>query len=318
MSKHTPPDPTAPLPAATITGDLAELMRAAYGPGPYGHIDTARAATELGVSRRSVQRWLHHDLYGTGAGGIPPARLADLRTALHPSEWQAPHQPAAALTGQRLLTALQIRFPTHDQGQGRGRGTRVDTAALAATHQVSRRSAQRWLHALATDTTVGLPPARQAALLADVRPPQSLLQDEARKARNAARALSRLELGRGQGIREEWRRARWLDEHLVLITEIPETPLRHVSTTRADRRRLDKLAADAHAVDLVVVANRFEADLVKAWVLAEVHPARVIRPASPGARRSTETWLAPVAPRPLELLPRRSAPPGPEPGAGEV
>ncbi|GAB4590026.1 terminal protein [Nocardia sp. IFM 10818] len=43
---------------ASATPDLRGMLRAAYGPGPRSDVNTAAAAKGLGVSKRTVERWL--------------------------------------------------------------------------------------------------------------------------------------------------------------------------------------------------------------------------------------------------------------------
>src|SRR5664279_1619399 len=40
------------------TGDVPAMLTAAYGPGPRGGVHTRAAAADLGVSQRTVQRWV--------------------------------------------------------------------------------------------------------------------------------------------------------------------------------------------------------------------------------------------------------------------
>lgn len=40
------------------TGDVRSMLAAAYGPGPRGGINTRAAGHDLGVSQRTVQRWV--------------------------------------------------------------------------------------------------------------------------------------------------------------------------------------------------------------------------------------------------------------------
>lgn len=43
---------------ASATPDLRGMLRAAYGPGPRSDVNTTAAAKSLGVSKRTVERWL--------------------------------------------------------------------------------------------------------------------------------------------------------------------------------------------------------------------------------------------------------------------
>jgi hypothetical protein len=59
-------------------------MRLRFGTNRRGHADTAAAAAALGVSQRTVQRWLHGARRSRAQ--IPPARLEQLIGQLLPSE----------------------------------------------------------------------------------------------------------------------------------------------------------------------------------------------------------------------------------------
>lgn len=63
---------------------LSRVLIARFGAGPRGGVDTRAVAAAMGVSQRSVQRWLHAD--GRRRAPIPAARLADLTTLLAPDE----------------------------------------------------------------------------------------------------------------------------------------------------------------------------------------------------------------------------------------
>lgn len=56
-----------------------------FGTGRGGGVDTAAAAAAMGVSPRSVRRWLHAD-HGRSIAHIPESRLAQLIALLLPSE----------------------------------------------------------------------------------------------------------------------------------------------------------------------------------------------------------------------------------------
>lgn len=56
-----------------------------FGLTPRGALNTAAAAAAMGVSQRTVQRWLHAP-HGRSLAHIPPARLKQLITLLLPSE----------------------------------------------------------------------------------------------------------------------------------------------------------------------------------------------------------------------------------------
>lgn len=61
---------------------LEVALRIAFGAGPRGGPDTAAAAAALGVSRRTVQRYLHRDEQRRAA--LPTGRLEQIRHAMRP------------------------------------------------------------------------------------------------------------------------------------------------------------------------------------------------------------------------------------------
>lgn len=80
-----------------------------YGTNRRGGVDTAAVAARLGVSQRTVQRWL--------AGGprstVPPSYLARISTALLPSEVALRHEEQEAVYAREAIAQLAL---------GRGRG----------------------------------------------------------------------------------------------------------------------------------------------------------------------------------------------------
>lgn len=64
---------------------LERVMRLRFGTNQRGHANTAAAADALGVSQRTVQRWLH-GAHGRSRAHLPPVRLEQLIGLLLPSE----------------------------------------------------------------------------------------------------------------------------------------------------------------------------------------------------------------------------------------
>ena len=56
---------------------LERVMRLRFGTNRRGHADTAAAAAALGVSQRTVQRWLQ-GAHGRSRAHLPPAALPSL------------------------------------------------------------------------------------------------------------------------------------------------------------------------------------------------------------------------------------------------
>lgn len=64
---------------------LGRVLGLRFGLAHNGHPDTAAVAQAMGVSRRTVQRWLHAPS-GRSLAHIPPRRLEQLLALLRPSE----------------------------------------------------------------------------------------------------------------------------------------------------------------------------------------------------------------------------------------
>lgn len=64
---------------------LERVMALRFGTTPTGHLDTKAVAAEMGVTPRTVQRWLHA-AHGRSIAHIPPRRLARLLELLTPGE----------------------------------------------------------------------------------------------------------------------------------------------------------------------------------------------------------------------------------------
>lgn len=91
---------------------LVRVLRLCFGSTPTGGVDTAAVAAAMGVSRRSVQRWLHAP-HGRSRAPIPPARLAHLIELTQP----------ASLTLRREVQGADYALDAIARiGLGRGRG----------------------------------------------------------------------------------------------------------------------------------------------------------------------------------------------------
>lgn len=91
---------------------LDRVMRLRFGTTSRGHTDTTAAAREMGVSQRTVQRWLHASS-GRAVAHIPPARLKQLIGLLLPSEETRRREEQQARYALKAIE--QLRLP-------RGRG----------------------------------------------------------------------------------------------------------------------------------------------------------------------------------------------------
>lgn len=86
---------------------LERVMALRFGIGVHGGPDTAVAAEAMGVSRRTVQRWLHAR-HGRSIAHIPPRRLAELMALLLPSEETRRKEAQQAQYAERAIANLGL------------------------------------------------------------------------------------------------------------------------------------------------------------------------------------------------------------------
>lgn len=191
-------------------------------------------------------------------------------------------------TPDRLRTVLMITYGTNAAGTG------PDLGAVAAAIGVTSRTVRRWIQ---HNRPSGVSAQNLARVLADSRPSEEALRDEASRRRYAEDASARIELPRGMGGTDMWRQQGWLEPHVLAILEVPELPLRRPVITRATAKALDRLPKK-RMVDHTLCQHRFAAELVKASLLEHVDAWRIQAP--DGTTGRTETWLADA---PLPPLP---------------
>jgi hypothetical protein len=140
---------------------LERVMRLRFGTGSTGGVDTRAVAEAMGVSQRSVQRWLHA-AHGRSLAKIPPRRVAQLIELLLPSEGtrhkedQQARYAADAIRGlslpremgilpawktrrwleQHLVVVLEVRV---DEGRQRIRQLAIGRNSLAKSQEFRRR-----------------------------------------------------------------------------------------------------------------------------------------------------------------------------------
>lgn len=172
--------------------------------------------------------------------------------------------------------------------------TRRDLAAGLGVHPSTVR---RWLRRRGSwkGAPAAIPQGRLEELLREVAVTPADAEREAFQESNAHKALARLRAGRVP--LAPWREQQWLVEHRVWVEDRPEGSSA-VRLTRVGTRR-DRAEPGAENVRSLIVANRFEAQLVKAAVLREVSPWRVRLPGLPGG---AERWISGAKVRPLEVL----------------
>ena len=180
------------------------------------------------------------------------------------------------------------------------RRQRADTTATATALQVHPTTVRRWLR-----TPVGQPVRMQPATLQRLwqrsRPSEESLRQEDLNASYALDAIRAIARPRGQGVRPEWERQRWLEPHLVAVLEPtgqrdagPAVNLgfRQVATSRAGERPLQELRRRGPVVDFTTVATRFHATALTVAVLRQMDPWRLVVPPRLVTRGGTQTWTS--------------------------
>lgn len=172
--------------------------------------------------------------------------------------------------------------------------TRRDLAAGIGVHASTVR---RWLTRKGAwkGAPAAIPGTRLEGLLREIAPSSEDRERERFQEDNARKALERLRERRVP--LPAWREQDWLSSHRVWVEDqINGTSV--VRLTRVGTRR-DHAEAGSENVRSMVVANRFEAQLLKAAVLDEVAVWRVRLPSIPGG---AERWISGAKLRPLEVL----------------
>lgn len=85
---------------------LIRVLKLRYGQNRLGHANTGAAAQSLGVSARTVQRWLA-GRSGRQVAHIPPARLRQLIELLTPSQERIRDEQREADNARRALQDIQ-------------------------------------------------------------------------------------------------------------------------------------------------------------------------------------------------------------------
>lgn len=105
-------------PATDVSGPtwtrarLVRVLRLCFGSTAAGAVDTGAVAVAMGVSRRSVQRWLHAP-HGRSHAPIPAARLAQLVELTQPAPLTLRREAQGASYAWTAIAEI---------GLGRGRG----------------------------------------------------------------------------------------------------------------------------------------------------------------------------------------------------
>lgn len=193
--------------------------------------------------------------------------------------------PDPAWTLSRLTLVLALRFGLTQQG-------RLDTAAVAEAMGVSRRTVQRWLHGDDGSALAHLPVARRAQIIALLAPPPEQLRAEQVATRYAAKAISGIALGRGQGVLPAWKERRWLEEHLVAVIDIADRGIRQLVVGQSHAVKLDEIRRRGEVIDVAVVPTRFHATLLVNAVLEQLHNYRFHAGPTQVKAGFTQAWIA--------------------------
>ena len=86
---------------------LQRVMRLRFGTTAAGGVDTRAAGAAMGVSQRTVQRWLHA-AHGRSVAHIPPRRLQQLIELLLPSEETRIKEEQGARYAARAIEGLKL------------------------------------------------------------------------------------------------------------------------------------------------------------------------------------------------------------------
>ena len=170
-------------------------------------------------------------------------------------------------------------------------------AGMARALEVHPSTVRRWLRRKGgwRGAPAAIPEARLEGFLHEVRPSADELEREKLQEENAWGALVRLRAGRVA--LPAWKSLDWMSEHRVWI-EQGVLGFGSVRFTRIGTRR-DRPEAGAVSVESAVMPSRFEAVLLRAAVLAEVHLWRVCLRGMPGG---SSLWISGVPMRSLDLI----------------
>lgn len=189
-------------------------------------------------------------------------------------------------TRARLERVMCLRFGFADDGRS------PDTAAAAMAMGVSRRTVQRWLHADNGRALAHIPARRREQLLELLRPNPETIAREEQQARYAGKAIAGLGLPRKMGVKPAWEKQRWLDQHRVVVLEVPvrHLKIRQLAIVRDDPSRVSGIHRRGKVVDEAIVRTRFHATLLVHEVLTDVTPWRFQAGADQVTQGFTWAW----------------------------
>lgn len=191
-----------------------------------------------------------------------------------------------AWTRARLERALCLRF-------GVRAGGRPDTAAAAEALGVSRRTVQRWLRASHGRSLAHIPSRRLDQFMSMLLPAPETLAGEARQASYARKAIGGLHLPRKMGILPSWEKQRWLEQHVVVVLEVPfyHLRIRQLAVARNDSTKMAQLRRRGKVVDLAVVDTRFHATVLVHDTLTVMAPWRFQADPAQVSQGFTQAWM---------------------------
>jgi hypothetical protein len=190
---------------------------------------------------------------------------------------------------------LSLRFGVSTSGKAGDTAVKVDIAAVAAAMGVTERTVQRWLHTPHARSKPAIPPRRLAQLLDLLRPSPESLAREAQQARYAEEAIAGFHLPRRMGIKPAWEEQQWLEQHLVVVLEVPvrsRMAIRQITLGRNSVRKLTEFQRRGRIIDQAVVPSRFHATLLVQRVLTEIDPWRYRAETRQVRQGFTWTWTS--------------------------
>lgn len=175
-----------------------------------------------------------------------------------------------------------------------------DLHEVARRRRVSQRTVQRWIRDV--DGVAGIPAKQLDAILARWRPRRRTVHREELAQAQTVKKIERSGLGRGRGNLREYGDQGWLEQHLVLVIEDNDRPLRRIAVVRDDAAIRRRAARGGHIVDVVIASSKFTGDAMRHQILQAVQPWRLELTGRKVPRGHTQVWLAsaPLPPTPLQ------------------
>jgi hypothetical protein len=214
----------------------------------------------------------------------------------------APAKRGPTWTRARLERVMALRFGVTSASGAKSSNSSVksptvtvDVAAVAAEMGVTPRTVQRWLRAPHARSKPAIPPARLAQLLDLLLPSEETRGRETQQARYAEAAIAGFHLPRRMGIKPAWEAQQWLEQHLVVVLEVPlrgRMSIRQITLGRNSVSKLTEFQRRGKIIDQAVVPSRFHATLLVQRVLTEIGPWRYQAAGKQVRQGFTWTWTS--------------------------